>query len=212
VAGLIEPASVPDAGAFLAWVLRLDPAAAVRLRPAPGGVVALWAHLPFEVLVTRGVRAAITEDLTVRADELLTAVERGAGLPPRREASWRWPLPPTGGRVVERIPADEVRRLAAAAAAAAQSALTGGVAGRAVGSRMVRDALLDHEAIVVFEGSDRLAVSQRLVQAVTRMNFLSDEPVSVRRAGAWIGLGAQFGAAWQRAGGGPVLLPHRPNG
>jgi hypothetical protein len=212
VAAVIEPASVPDAGAFLARVLRLDPAAVVRLRPAPGGVVALWAHLPFEVLVTRGVRAAITEDLTVRADELLAAVESGADLPARRQAAWRWPLPPTRARVVERIPAAEVRGLAAAAAATAQSALTGGVAGRAIGSRMVRDALLDHDAIVVFEGTDRLAVSQRLVQAVTRMNFLSDDPVSVRRAGAWIGLGAEFGAAWQQAGGGPVLLPHRSNG
>ncbi|HEY7272796.1 MAG TPA: hypothetical protein VH502_08685, partial [Actinoplanes sp.] len=45
---------VADAGAFLARLTRLDPAALVRLRAA-GARTALWARLPWNVLVTREV-------------------------------------------------------------------------------------------------------------------------------------------------------------
>jgi hypothetical protein len=212
VAGPISPASAPDAGAFLARLLRLDPSAVVRLRPAPSGVVALWARLPFEVLVTRGVRAVLDRDLTVRADELLAAVERGGGWPAGLDVAWRWPLPPTSGRVVESVPAAEVSRLAAAAAATAHSAMRDGVRGRAIGRRMLRDALLDHVPILVADGAEQVPVSQRLVQAVHRMGFLTPDPVEVRRARGWVGLAAGFGAAWHRAGGGalPVRVRRAP--
>jgi hypothetical protein len=215
---MIEPASVPDVGAFLARLLRLDPAAVVRLKPAGAGTVALWARLPFEVLVTRGVRATVEEDVTVRAGALLAAVERGEGLPARQDRAWRWPLPPVPGRVVEVVPAAEIGRVAAAAAATVRDALASGVGGRAVGDRMVRDALLDHVPIVVIDGAHRVAVPQRLVQAVVRMGFLpasgsassahspgpAGETVEVRRAGPWVGLAAAYGQAWHRAGG-PAL-------
>src|SRR5262249_25470195 len=90
----IDPVSIADAGAYLARLVRLDPAALVRLRPAGDGAVAavaLWARLPFEVMVTRWVRASLAEDVTVRASDLLRALD--GELPSRRDSQWCWPVP-----------------------------------------------------------------------------------------------------------------------
>jgi hypothetical protein len=80
----------------------------------------------------------------------------------------------------------------------------------------VRDALLDHVPIVVEAGADRVEVPQRLVQAVVRMGFIRPEGrVVVRRAGAWVGLAGEFGAAWHRPIGESLNLhvaPYRTNG
>jgi hypothetical protein len=150
---------VADAGAFLARLTRLDPAALVRLRSAPvpgmggtAGRTLLWARLPWAVLVTRTVPGSGPGDVTVSAAELLAELARaGAGLPVRRDAEWRWPLPPSAGRVVETLSGAELRHIAEAAAEALRSAAEHGVAGRAVGQRALRDALLDHVAVVVTE-------------------------------------------------------------
>jgi len=81
--------------------------------------------------------------------------------------------------------------------------------GRAVGSRVLRDALLDHVPIVVeTDEGERFHVPQRLVQAVTRMGFVpaapaGDRGVEVRAGGPWVGLAAPFGSAWYRP---PLLL------
>ncbi|HEY0700977.1 MAG TPA: hypothetical protein VGD43_24600 [Micromonospora sp.] len=197
---------VADAGAFLARLVRLDPAVLVRLRPA--GVAdrtALWARLPWGVLVTRSVTGLGRADVTVSAGQLLTELERGgADLPTRRDQQWRWPLPAPGGRLVETMPGAEVRRIAMAAAGALRTATVHGVAGRRVGERLLRDALLDHVAVVVTApagpaddgtaagrpddsparqgepvaapvGSGPVEVPQRLVQAVHQMGFLGPE-------------------------------------
>jgi hypothetical protein len=216
----IAQSGVPDAGAFLARVVRLDPAAVVRLRPASGGdAVVLWARLPFEVLVSRGVPGAVPDDLTVRADALLASLTGPGDQPSRRDTDWRWSLPPLPGRVVERLPAADVVRLSAAAASTVRAASAEGVGGRAVGSRALRDALLDHVPIVVTtDGGERVEVPQRLIQAVARMGFvpapldkslanLSSTSsmsgpdfgvVEVRVAGPWVGLIAPYGNAWHR--------------
>jgi hypothetical protein len=196
-------ASRSDAGAFLSRLVRLDAATVVRLRPVDGGVQ-LWAPLPWGVLVGRAVPGIAAGDATVSAAALFEEVARGgAVLPPRRDADWRWPLPPVaGGRVVESVPADEVRRVAAAAAGTLRTATTEGVGGRAVGQRALRDALLDHVPIVVSDGQSSVDVSQRLIQAVVRMGFLRQPDVSppssidVRVSGRWIGLIAPYGVAW----------------
>ena len=196
-------ASRSDAGAFLSRLVRLDAATVVRLRPVDGRVQ-LWAPLPWGVLVGRAVPGTGAGDATVSAAALFEEVARGgAVLPPRRDADWRWPLPPVaGGRVVESVPADEVRRVAAAAAGTLRTATTEGVAGRAVGQRALRDALLDHVPIVVSDGQSSVDVSQRLIQAVVRMGFLGQPDVSptssidVRVSGRWIGLIAPYGVAW----------------
>jgi hypothetical protein len=201
----LEAVSVADAGAYLARLVRLDAAALVRLRPAGVGVLAMWARLPFEVLVTRQVRATLTGDATVRAAELLYALTSGStSLPARHDAQWRWPLPPDAGRVVERLPSAEVHRIGAAAESTVRAAVAGGVRGRAVGERVLRDALLDHVPVVVLtDDGGRVDVPQRLVQAVVRMGFLGPRPVDgeveVRVAGRWVGLAGAFGTGWHRA-------------
>jgi hypothetical protein len=218
--GWLDPASVADAGAYLARLVRLDPGALVRLRPAGDGASQLWARLPFEVLVTRRIRAAVAEDVTVRAADLLATVAAGADrLPARHDTAWTWPVPAGPGRVVERLPAADVRRLGAAAEATLREAATGGVGGRAVAERALRDALLDHVAVVVVtEDGDRIEVSQRLVQAVVRMGFVGSDPagvgvradggpavgaevgpdVKIRVSAGWVGLAGSFGSGWRK--------------
>jgi hypothetical protein len=110
--------------------------------------------------------------------------------------------------VLEELPADVVRSLGSAAADTLRMAEAQGVGGRAVGSRAVRDALLDHVAIVVSAGPRRVEIPQRLVQAVVRMGFApADEPVRVLGAGPWIGLAAAYGTAWWRPTAGLTLTP-----
>ncbi|MFC6022515.1 hypothetical protein ACFP2T_40965 [Plantactinospora solaniradicis] len=230
-----------DAGAFLARLTRLDPASVVRLRSgatpgAAGGTArtALWARLPWSVLVSRVVAGNGPGDATVSAAELLGELARGGtALPPRRDADWRWPVPGTAGTVVETIAGDELRRIAVAAAGTLRSAAAEGVGGRAVGQRALRDALLDHVAVVVTPaaspgagvpgpsaGGGRIEISQRLVQAIVRMGFLGSpgstewDAVQVRIAGRWVGLAAPFGAAWLQKVSQFAITPVRdhPNG
>lgn len=193
---------VADAGAFLARLTRLDPGAPVRLRGSAGRT-ALWAHLPWDVLVTREVAGRGPDDATVAASELLAGLAAGGEeLPSRRDAQWRWPLPPAASETVETVSAAELSRLAAAAAGTLREVAAGGLGGRQVGQRAVRDALLDHVALVVTPpNGSPVEVSQRLVQAISRMGFLGPEAAGVpdarvRVAGRWVGLSAPYGVAW----------------
>ncbi|WP_240942559.1 hypothetical protein [Planosporangium thailandense] len=212
----LEPASVGDAGAYLVRLVRLDAAALVRLRPAGGGVLELWARLPFGVLVTRRVRAGLADDATVRAADLLGALDRGSeALPPRLDAQWRWPVPSGAGLVVERLPVAEVRRIGTAAETTLREAVAGGVRGRPVGERLLRDALLDHVPVVVnTDAGERVEVPQRLVQAVLRMGFVG--PAAGAPGGPAAGApggpaaGAPGGPA-AGAPGGPATVPGRPS-
>jgi len=193
---------VADAGAFLARLTRIDPGAVVRLRSA-GDRTGLWARLPWGVLVTREVAGPGPGDVTVSATELLAVLTRGGDdLPARHDDRWRWRLPPSGARAVESIAATELTRLATAAAGTLREVAAGGLAGRAVGQRAVRDALLDHVALVVTEADgQRVEVPQRLVQAVFRMGFLGPSGVDaaqarVYTARSWVGISAPYGVAW----------------
>jgi hypothetical protein len=193
---------VADAGAFLARLTRLDPAAPVRLRSTRSRT-GLWAMLPWDVLVTREVAGEGPGDATVSAAELLAVLARGdAELPPRRDSLWRWPLPASGGRAVEAVASAELARLASAAAGTLRQVTAGGLAGRAVGQRAVRDALLDHVALVVTPAAgDPIEVPQRLIQAVSRMGFLGRPDVDEGTArvcvsGRWVGISAPYGVAW----------------
>ncbi|PSK61977.1 hypothetical protein B0E53_06114 [Micromonospora sp. MH33] len=120
-------------------------------------------------------------------------------------------------RAVEALPGAEVRRIATAAAGTLREASTHGVAGRAVGQRALRDALLDHVAVVVTPDDPPGApveVPQRLVQGLVRMGFLGAGDVQVRIAGRWVGLVGPYGAAWSRKVADLALTPTRghPNG
>lgn len=191
-----------DAGPFLGRLVRLDRAAVVRLRPA-GERVTLWAALPWGVLVGRTVAGTVPDDVTVGAAALLDTLGSGDPLPARRDADWRMALPPSAGAAVERVATTDLRRIAVAAAGTLREASTQGVGGRAVGQRALRDALLDHVAIVATPpAGGPIEVPQRLVQAVVKMGFLgntgaaSDAFVEIRTAGRWIGLSAPYGVAW----------------
>jgi hypothetical protein len=95
-----------------------------------------------------------------------------------------------------------------------------------VGERAVRDALLDHVAIVVTaDTGERVEVAQRLVQAVVQMGFLGaaestasgESPAAlaqVRLAGRWVGIAAPYGTAWSRSPGELAVRPvaDRTNG
>ncbi|RAO43934.1 hypothetical protein ONO86_03666 [Micromonospora noduli] len=211
----------------------MDPGAPVPRRTAGApGRVALWARLPWQVLVVRTVAGGpddgVAEDVTVAAAELLAELERGGTtLPTRRDAQWRWPLPPTRSRQVEALPVAELRRIADAAAGTLRTASEQGVAGRAVGQRALRDALLDHVAVLITPDGTPAApveVPQRLVQGVVRMGFLgaahgstADEggnAVQVRVAGRWVGLVGPHGAAWLQKATDLAVTPlsARPNG
>ncbi|NYT92710.1 hypothetical protein [Salinispora sp. H7-4] len=198
---------VADAGAFLARLVRLDRGALVRLRPASGPErTALWARLPWGVLVVHTVAGRGPGDATVSASGLLAELTAGgSALPVRRDAQWRWPLPPPASRRVETLPAAELRRVAEAAAAALRDAAAGrGVEGRALGERVLRDALLDHVPVVVTPDdapTTPVEVPQRLVQGLVRMGFLGapEAPggvVQVRAVGQWVGLVGPYGAVW----------------
>jgi hypothetical protein len=199
---VIDAADRADAGAYLSRLVGLDSAALVRLRPIPGGTE-MWAMLPFRVLVVRTLAKPEPEDITVRADELLGTLD-ASSQPRRRDAEWRWPLPPSRGRAIERIPASEIARVAAAASRTLRTAAEEGVRGRAVGERMLRDALLDHVPIVVtLDTGERVDVPQRMVQGLVRMGFLGsvtagDNDVTVRLAMGWIGIDGSYGSTWYR--------------
>lgn len=217
----LSPPGVADAGAFLARLVRLDTGALVRLRAAGDDRLALWSRLPWSVLVTRTVAGSVSEDATVAARALLGELAAGrSGLPPRLDAKWRWGLPPDGAsRVVETLPAARVRDLGAAAGRALRAAATDGIGGIPVGERAVRDALLDHVAIVVQCEAvknvipERIDIPQRLVQAVLRMGFLrsaddgEERPVRVLVVGKFVGLAGEYGVAWYRPGTGLGLRP-----
>ncbi|WP_216592905.1 hypothetical protein [Verrucosispora sioxanthis] len=110
------------------------------------------------------------------------------------------------------------------AAGTLRAAAEHGVGGRAVGQRVLRDALLDHVAVVVTpdDEPDRpVEVTQRMVQGLVRMGFLaasedsSDaDGVQVRAAGRWVGLVGPYGAIWSQKATDLVVRPSvtHPNG
>ncbi len=186
------------AGPFLARLTRLDPGALVRLRGAGPGTVALWGRVPWGVLVTRRVPGPPVTDTTVAAAALLTSITEGDDeLPPARDRDWLWALPPGAGTALEILPAATVARLGAAAADTLRASR-----GR-VGERMLRDALLDHVAVVISSDDAQIQIRQGMIQAVLRMGFMSTDgldQVTVRVAGKWAGLAAEHGSVWLQNG------------
>lgn len=192
----VELTDRADAAVFLRRLLRLDPATLVRLRPAGPDRVSLWAPLPWSVLVTRTVAGTVDRERVTSAAALL----EGVAELPARDGDWRGALPPATATAVERVPAEAVHDAAAAAAQALRDVTKDGLHGRAVGQRVLRDALLDHVVVRGVSDVDGVpfAVPQRLVQALVRMGFLGADAVTVVTAGPWTGLAAAYGTAWFR--------------
>jgi hypothetical protein len=200
----LADSAVADAAVFLNRLLRLDPIAVVRMVPGPPATVALWANLPWRVLATTVLSGTTQTDRTVSAAALLHILNR-PDHPlrlDRRDADWRWALPPANKvRIRDRVAAPDLRQVGAAAAKTLTDVKAGGIRGRAVGARAVRDALLDHVSITVTTDDGELAIGQRLIQGVLRMGFLGNRApeVVVLTAGAWLGLAGPHGTVWQRA-------------
>jgi len=163
--------------AFAQRLLKFDPAALIRLRDGWA-----WGILPWEVLVAVPFPPATS-------DEVLSALDRQP-----TNSLWRVPLPPATFQTVEVLPPPVVPSAAASAARTLKE-----LAGRA-GERAIRDALLDHQVVVGQSDVDGtpFVVTQRLVQAMVRMNLSDNESVEVRLAGPWTGLATSLGQAWWR--------------
>ena len=206
----------PDIGAFLARLVRLDPKALVRVKVVSDEHCALWAVLPWRVLVSRTVNRSLlvglaADDATVTAAEWLARADGDLAAVARQDAAWRGALPPGAGAVRETIDTKVVRDIAAAAESTLRAVTAGALGDRAVGSRAVRDALLDHVPLVVEHDGERIDVSQRLIQAVARMGFLGtdEDPCRIRTIASWTGVSAAYGVAWGKPQNAlsPTLLP-----
>jgi hypothetical protein len=195
-----------DAGAFLARVVRLDPAALVRLRTHGPDAVALWTWLPQGVLAVRVVPGSAPADAVVGATALLEILGDEVPLPPRRDAEWRGPVPGTGFRRLDEVPADVMGSLAAAGERTFREAVASGAGRSRSGARALTDAVLDHVAVAVTGPSgETVDVPQRVVQALSSLGFLGDEPVAVDVTDSWLRLAGTFGAVHLRRGNGLVL-------
>jgi len=192
--------SVPDAdergdlGAFVARVVRLDPAAAARLRAGPGTVTA-WASTPFDVLATRTVHGHVDpSDVTVFANALLTAlaVEKAATVDPGVGGLWPGDLPPdTGWSPVDVVPAAEIDALTERGLA---------VARENAGPLGPPTSLLDQNVLTVSApAGPTVKVPLRCLFALSGMGFVGgDGEVRVSATGGWLRLDAHYGAVVRR--------------
>ncbi len=192
--------SVPDAdergdlGAFVARVVRLDPAAAARLR-AGAGTVTAWASTPFDVLATRTVHGHVDpSDVTVSANALLTAlaVEKAATVDPGVGGLWPGDLPPdTGWSPVDVVPAAEIAALTERGLA---------VARENAGPLGPPTSLLDQNVLTVSApAGPTVKVPLRCLFALSGMGFVGgDGEVRVSATGGWLRLDAHYGAVVRR--------------
>ena len=192
--------SVPDAdergdlGAFVARVVRLDPAAAARLR-AGAGTVTAWASTPFDVLATRTVHGHVDpSDVTVSANALLTAlaVEKAATVDPGVGGLWPGDLPPdTGWSPVDVVPATKIDALTERGLA---------VARENAGPLGPPTSLLDQNVLTVSApAGPTVKVPLRCLFALSGMGFVGgDGDVRVSATGGWLRLDAHYGAVVRR--------------
>lgn len=195
-----DPDQRGDLGAFVARVVRLDPAAVVRLRAADGRVT-VWAATPFDVLATRTVHGSLQPaDLTATANGLLTAltVDRSETVDPGPAALWPGSLPPDEGwTAVDDVPAAELERLT-------DRGLT--VARENAGPHGPPTSLLDQVVLTVSADDPAIRapavkVPMRCLFALSGMGFLgSGDGTSVRvsATGRWLRLDARYGAVVRR--------------
>lgn len=202
---LPDAAERDDLGAFAARVVRLDPAAAVRLR-AVGERVVAWAPTPFDALVSRAVHGTLSPaDLTVPANDLMAAlaVVRDAHVEPgrRMDGLWLTELPPTEGwQVVEEVPATELETLADQGIALARE--------NAGPHGTPPSGLLDQTVLTASRDGIRVQVPLRCLFALSGMGFLGgvsgQDRVRLSATDSWLRLDARYGAVVRRR---HTLLP-----
>lgn len=203
-----DPDDRGDLATFVGRVVRLDPAAVVRLRAGAGGRVTAWATTPFDVLATRSVPARVTpDDVTAPATVLLTAlgVDRAQTVDLGVAGLWQGLLPPDEGwAAVDAVPAAELEALAERGLALARE--NAGPLGPPA-------SLLDQTVLTVSAeggGPDPgrpVKVPLRCLFALAGMGFLgasdaapegAPETVRVAATPSWLRLDARYGAVVRR--------------
>ena len=200
-----DPVERDDLGAFVARVVRLDPAAPVRLR-AVGERVVACSPTPFDALVSRAVQGTLKPaDLTVSANDLLAAlaVVRDAHVDPgrRMDGLWLTELPPTEGwQIVEEIPVGELESLADEGIALARE--NAGPHGEPP------SALLDQTVLTASRDGLRVQIPLRCLFALSGMGLLDGVPsqdhVRICATSAWLSLDTRYGTVLRRR---HTLLP-----
>lgn len=212
-----DPAQRNDLAVFAERVLRLDPAAVIRLRTRADGLVGAWAVTGFDVLVARAVTGRVRPlDVTCAADRLVpglrAADETGfydQGYP--MDSAWRGGLPPETGFVrLDDVPAAVFADLAHQGAELARES------GSAQGPPT---SLMDQEVLTVIAGDaggdtggdTSAGVPMRCVLALEAMRFVPDpapesELVRVSVHPAWLRIDARFGSVFRRRGDHALLL------
>ncbi|MGH3980642.1 MAG: hypothetical protein ACRDRZ_16860 [Pseudonocardiaceae bacterium] len=188
-----------DLGAFVARAVRLDGAAAVRLR-ARGGSVEAWVATPFDTLATRSVPGEVVPaDLTLAGSDLLAAlaVVGGAAVDPGhpQDLLWRSELPPERGwHAVDEVPAQVLAGLADRGAAVARD--------NPAPQGTPPASLLDQKVITVSGGGFEVPVPLRCLFALSGMGFVgepgTEDAVRVSATDAWLRLDARYGAVARR--------------
>jgi len=201
-----------DLAPVLRRAVTLDPGGLARIR-LTGEAAMVLVRLPFGVLVSRTVRAALSRpddhDVTLRAADVLAWLDDEGTDLPVLDAAWRTGLPPVSGwRRIETVPDEVVRDLVRRGAEVLQDAAAReGVPG-AQPRAQVADALLDSVVLTVNDDAGRTAeVSLRALSALTRMSFLPrGGHVYVDTVGRWIRVVAEHGTVYlERPGSGLVV-------
>ncbi|RTL63564.1 MAG: hypothetical protein EKK42_27910 [Pseudonocardiaceae bacterium] len=202
---LADASERDDLGAFTARVVRLEPAALVRLQTR-GDKLTAWAATPFDVLATRSVRGTCEPaELTVQAQALLTslAVERGATVDPGPGIGlWDGEVPPVEGwALVDDVPAAELEKLTERGLALAREH---------AGPLGPPASLLDQTVLTVENGGPPVRIPMRCLFALSGMGFLGGADtgaesgtggapvVRVSATGSWLRIDARFGAVVRR--------------
>lgn len=201
-----DAAEREDLGAFVARAVRLDRAAAVRLRLRPGGAVDLtgsrvdvWVSTPFDTLVTRSVAGHLSPaDVTVSGSELLAALAIVGGERvdpgPARDLLWRSALPPAAGWLyVDRVPAALLGELTERGVALAREHV--GPQGTPPAS------LLDQTVLTVSGSGLDVKIPMRCLFALSGMGFVTaggDDQVKVSATDSWLRIDARYGAVVRR--------------
>lgn len=196
-----------DLAVFVRRVIRLDPAAVIRLRKRADGLIGAWAATGFDVLVTKAVAGTLQPgDVTCGADQLGRSLGESApdggvdtGYP--MDSAWRAALPPEAGFVhLDDVP------VAAFAALAREGA---DLAREHAGPQGPPPSLLDQEVLTVSAGGELVGVPMRCVMALAAMGFIpddADDVVRVRVMPTWLRIDARFGSVFRRRGGPALLL------
>jgi hypothetical protein len=181
-------------------IVGLDPGAVVRIRHRPGRLTVL-VRTPFQVLAARSVHSELvsTADVTVGAQALLGWLDDPtAPEPERRDADWRWAVPPEDSwQHIDEIPDDVIRGLVRSGALTLKEAADReGVPG-AQPRAEVADALLDSVVLTVTEAGHSAELTLRTVSALTRLGFLargSAARVDVSRR--WVRVAGAYGSVF----------------